>query len=127
LEDAFAGRNPFTTILTRHQLLSVMMLPSIGKIPEKGAAAQVAADQAVIACGLERYRRAHGRFPDGLNVLVPEFISTLPHDVITGEPYKYLPTADGRFVLYSVGWNEADDQGTPGKTLFDDKDGDWVW
>jgi len=30
-------------------------------------------------------------------------------------------------VLYSVGWNEKDDGGTPGKALFDEKQGDWVW
>ena len=56
-----------------------------------------------------------------------KFISQLPNDVISGEPYKYHRTADGQFVLYSVGWNETDDGGVPGQTLFDDKQGDWVW
>lgn len=51
----------------------------------------------------------------------------LPHDLITGEPYKYRPTDDGQFLLYSVGSHEKDDGGKPGKTLFDEKDGDWVW
>ena len=47
--------------------------------------------------------------------------------MLTGEPYKYRRTEDGRFVLYSVGWDEKDDGGVPGKTLFDEKQGDWVW
>jgi hypothetical protein len=47
--------------------------------------------------------------------------------VIRGEPYKYRQTSDGGYVLYSVGWNEKDDGGLPGKRLFDDQDGDWVW
>ena len=47
--------------------------------------------------------------------------------MLTGEPYKYRRTDDGRFVLYSVGWDEKDDGGVPGKTLFDEKQGDWVW
>ena len=62
-----------------------------------------------------------------LEALVPQFISQLPNDVLTGEPYKYRLTGGGQFVLYSVGWNEKDDGGMPGKSIFDDKQGDWVW
>ena len=121
LEQAFAGRNPFTTICTRHQLLAVILLPSLHKIPMRAAAAQTAMDEAAIACALERYRLANGQFPETLEALVPQFISQLPNDVISGEPYKYHRTNDGQFVLYSVGWNEKDDGGVPGQTLFDDK------
>ena len=48
----------------------------------------------------------------------------LPHDIIGGQPLKYHRTADARFVLYSVGWNEKDDGGVPGKA---GAEGDWVW
>ncbi len=44
----------------------------------------------------------------------------------SGEPYIYRRTTDGRFQLYSVGWDEKDDGGVAGKALFDEK-GDWVW
>jgi len=125
--EAFAGRNPFTTVCTRHQLLAVILLPSLHVIPRRAAAAQTAADEAAIACALERYRLANGQFPENLDALVPKFISSLPNDVTSGEPYKYRRTTDGQFVLYSIGWNEKDDGGVPGKTLFDDKEGDWVW
>lgn len=127
LDRAFEGRNPFATIFIRHQLLSTMLLPALARVSVKGATAQVAADQAALACALERYRLAHGQFPETLDTLVPQFISPLPHDVTSGEPYKYRRTADGQFILYSVGWNEKDDGGVPGKTLFDEKEGDWVW
>jgi hypothetical protein len=127
LEQAFAGRNPVTTICTRHQLLAVIMLPTLHKIPMRAAAAQTAVDEAAIACALERYRLANGQYPDNPDILVPKFISQLPHDVISGEPYKYRRTNDGQFVLYSVGWNETDDGGVAGQTLFDDQAGDWVW
>jgi len=127
LDKVFAGRNPFTTICTRHQLLAVLLLPTLHKIPLRAAAAQTAVDEAAIACALERCRLANGQFPETLEVLVPRFISQLPNDVISGEPYKYHLTNDGQFVLYSVGWNEKDDGGVPGKTLFNEKEGDWVW
>ena len=55
---------------------------------------------------------------------VYQFIAKLPHDIIGGQPLKYRRTADGQFVLYSIGWNEKDDGGVPGKT---DTEGDWVW
>jgi hypothetical protein len=128
MERAFAGRNPFTTIITRHQLLAAVMLPALGNIPKKGAASQVAADEALLACALERYHLAHGQYPDRLDVLAPEFLPTLPHDLIGGESYKYHRTADS-FVLYSVGWNETDDGGQVGMKgkSTDISQGDWVW
>ena len=88
-----------------------------------------------IACALERYRLAKGNYPETLDVLMPMFISKLPHDVINGQPLKYHRSADGTFVLYSVGWNETDDGGEvvrnvgeDGKERAVDQDkGDWVW
>ena len=46
------------------------------------------------------HRLAHGRFPDNLNALSPQFISRLPNDPITGKPFLYRRTADDQFVLY---------------------------
>ena len=81
-----------------------------------------------MACALERYRLANGQFPEKLDSLTPQYISRLPNDVITGQPYKYRRADDGQFILYSVGWNEKDDGGVPGThSLYDDKEGDWVW
>ncbi len=128
LEQAFAGRNPFTTILTRHQLLAVIMLPALSNISKKGAVAQVAVDEALLACALERYRLARDQYPEQLAALAPEFIFTLPHDVIGGESYIYRRSEDS-FVLYSVGWNEKDDGGKVGMKggSTDLSEGDWVW
>jgi hypothetical protein len=85
---------------------------------------QTLANEAYIACGLERYRLAHGEYPKTLEELVPQFAEKLPRDIIGGQPLRYNGTADGRFVLYSVGWNGRDDGGMPGKTT---EEGDWVW
>jgi hypothetical protein len=98
----------------------------LGRVSLKAANAQVAAEQAAIGCALERYRLAKGEFPQKLESLAPEFIAALPRDPITSEPYRYHTNAE-RFTLYSVGWNERDDGGTPGNVLFDEKEGDWLW
>ena len=59
-----------------HRVIAEAMSPSLSKIPLKAAMAQTAADQAAIACALERFRLAKGQFPDKLEALVPQFIFT---------------------------------------------------
>jgi len=110
-----------------HQVIAAMLLPALGKVSLRAATAQTLADQAALACALERFRLANGQFPENLDALVPRFLDKIPGDVISGEPLKYRRANDRRFVLYSVGWNEKDDGGTPGKNFFDEKEGDWVW
>jgi hypothetical protein len=93
---------------------------------------QTMVNEAQLACALERYRLAHGEYPGTLDALVPQFIEKLPRDIIGGAPLIYRPTADGKFLLYSVGWNEKDDGGqqempqTKNGTV-DFTKGDWVW
>ena len=96
---------------------------------ERFAYAQASVDLARVACALERYRLAHGEFPEALDVLAPKFIPALPHDVINGEPLKYRRTDGGQFVLYSVGWNGADDGGASAFKYGrpDSEKGNWVW
>ena len=57
---------------------------------------------------------------------MPRFLAQLPHDLIDGNPYRYVPGEGGRFMLYSVGWDEKDNGGVAGRVLFDET-ADWVW
>ena len=107
-----------------YNFLAVMALPNYVRASQTMARNQTLANEALIACGLERYRLAHGQYPETLESLVPQFAAKLPHDIVVGQPLKYHRTANGNFVLYSVGWNENDDGGVPGKTI---GEGDWVW
>ena len=107
-----------------------LLLSAAGNVVEKLACGQNAVNLARTACALERYRLAHGQYPESLDALVPQFIAELPHDVINGQPLHYRRTDDGSFVLYSVGWNETDDGGEVGFTKqggLDISTGDWVW
>ena len=108
-----------------------LMLPGLDVAARKFAHAQASIDLARTAIALERYRLVHGEFPDSLNALPPQFIESIPYDVIGGKPLHYRLTDQGQFVLYSVGWNETDDGGVMGysnggKSL-DITAGDWVW
>src|SRR5262249_3175420 len=89
---------------------------------------QASLDQALIACGLEEWRQSHGSYPENLDSLS----ASLPHDVITGQAYKYRTLPDDRFIPYSSGWNEIDDSGRPSIDQSDGRsqnlgNGDWVW
>ena len=121
--DAKRHRNPYNFI-------EKMLLPALGAATKKFACGQESVDLARVGCALERYRLAHGEYPESLDALEPQFIAKLPHDIINGQPLHYRRTADGQFVLYSVGWNEKDDDGVVGLTKGGSVDiakGDWVW
>ena len=90
------------------------------------AKSQTEINQALIACALERFRLAHGDYPENLDSLVPQFLAAIPHDVIGGAPLHYRRTPDGTFVLYSIGWNNRDDGGAPSHP-WPNIDGDWLW
>ena len=109
----------------------------MGNFAEKIAAGQSCVDLARIAIALERFRLAHGNFPESLDALAPQFLQKVPHDVIGGQPLHYRRTDDGQFILYSVGWNETDDGGVvafkqrspsdESSSGVDISQGDWVW
>ena len=87
-------------------------------------------NMARVACALERYRLAHSEYPETLDALAPQFIAQIPHDVIGGKPLHCHRTDGGKFLFYSIGWNETDDGGQIGlkETGYaDNTKGDWVW
>ena len=123
---------------TPYNIVEKLVIPWLGNAIEKFAYAQGSLDLARTAIALERYRLAHGEFPESLDVLAPQFIAKFPHDVIGGGPLKYRRTTDGQFVLYSIGWNEQDDGGVVNsqgsRDPWDESEikvgisqGDWVW
>ncbi len=118
------------------------LLPALAKPVERSARIQTYVDCACVACALERYRLAKGNLPETLGLLSPQFIQHIPNDVIDGKPLRYHRDPNGGYVVYSIGWNQADDGGQ----VFWDKaqsadaerlrnkeprldftKGDWVW
>lgn len=113
-----------------YKIQALMTAPAIAAAIKKFALIQAQVNLARVACALERYRLAHDDYPETLDALAPQFITKLPHDIINGQPLHYRREADGRFVLYSVGWNGTDDGGQvvlrKGGSV-DQNQGDWVW
>jgi hypothetical protein len=117
---------------TPYNVLSKLTARGTDSLPIRAGATQVAIDEAVVACALERFRLRTGQFPNALDALVPDYLPAIPHDVIGGAPLRYRRESDGNYLLYSVGWNEVDDGGVivpksaehPSR---DNEKGDWVW
>lgn len=115
-----------------YNFLAAIAVPNFTKAWQTTAYNQTLVNEAQIACALERCRLENGDYPDTLDVLVPKYIETLPHDIIAGQPLHYRRTDDGKFLLYSVGWNEKDDGGKQSPKgnnnwNIDFGKGDWVW
>jgi hypothetical protein len=66
----------------------------------------------VVAVALERYRLAHGRFPEKLGELTPTYLAAIPRDLFDGNPLRYR-LVDGKPVVYSIGIDGDDDGGRP--------------
>jgi len=114
----------WVTSRSPYAILARVATPNYLKACQTVARNQTSVNQALVACGLERYRLAHGEYPDALSDILPDFLQKLPHEVINDQPFKYRRLARDKFLLYSVGWNEVDDGGTPGKVV---SEGDWLW
>ncbi|HEV2438016.1 MAG TPA: hypothetical protein VG077_18635 [Verrucomicrobiae bacterium] len=133
--DVQRANSAVTTGLKHYNLYNLaerLFLPRLGVAVKRFAFGQESVDLARTAIALERYRLAHGNYPESLDALAPQFMDKIPHDIINGQPLHYRRTADGQFVLYSVGWNETDDGGTVGldkgtSARVDINRGDWVW
>jgi hypothetical protein len=113
-QKAISHHSPYTFIAD-------MANPNMSRAIRTTAQNQTLVHEALIACALERYRVAHNAYPEKLDALVPQYLDKIPTDIIGGRPLHYRRADGGKFLLYSVGWNETDDGGKSGS------DDDWVW
>lgn len=116
------SRSPFDWLI-RHESWGTKITVSIAIEHNQFALAQV-------ACALERYRLAHGTYPEDLSALVPQYLELAPHDVVDGAPLRYERTGAGRFSLHSIGLSGVDGHAWPRKpviTLWTGQEGYWSW
>ena len=91
--------------------LTAIMAPATSVISLQTARTQATTDEALVACTLQRYRTANGRFPDALGQLVPTYLPAIPLDVLHGEEPRYHLNPDGTYLLYLKGWDGNDNGG----------------
>lgn len=123
MQVAFSHWSPYS-------FLTAMFIPNFVRANRTTALNQTMVQQTFIVCALQRYRLAHGEYPETLDALAPRYLDAIPHDVIGGQPPHYRRKADGTFLLYSIGWS-GKDHGGAANNKDKDKDwaaeGDWIW
>lgn len=94
------------------QMMSSILLPSLGRAVELHFQALAKRRMAVLALAIRLYEIDHGRRPTTLDELVPDYLSAVPRDPFDGAdgPIRYLPDAPSP-LLYSVASNGSDDGG----------------
>jgi len=116
---------------TPRNFLVRRLLPSLSKSPSRAHRAITLARLGAVACALERHHLAHGRYPESLLDLGPTTLKALPDDWMSGQPFHYRRTEDGRFELWSVGPDGKDDGGIyrtrNRKNNSISEDRDWPW
>ena len=117
-------------------IIPSVIIPAYSFFIYKSIFTQALVNQAIIACALERYRIENGAYPDSLAAVKLADGKPLPRDPIHDKPMGYRKTADGRYALWSVGFDGKDDGGKrtlnekkPENTQFHKTDyvGDWLW
>ncbi|MEM9420825.1 MAG: hypothetical protein AAGA25_17500 [Planctomycetota bacterium] len=125
---------------TKYLLIS-QLLPSLHAVAKTVERTEGRLEGVQLGLACERYRRDHAVWPNELEALNPEYLSTLPVDRITGNPLRYAVT-DGHPLIYSVGVDRDDDHGRPptnendeprpeyaaswNQDYYPDDEGDWV-
>ena len=112
----FFGDSPTPPPSTYDRLryvLAPMVIPSLEVAMRKASRAETLRELTLAAVALKRYQLRHGRLPDNLAALAPEFLREAPRDWYDGQPLHYRPNADGTFLLYSVDEDGQDDGGDP--------------
>jgi hypothetical protein len=72
---------------------------------------------AMAALAAERFRLAHGSWPDSLSALAPEFLSQMPIDPFDAQPLRLHRLKDS-LVIYSIGPDGNDDGGLVSRADF---------
>ncbi|MDR0534584.1 MAG: hypothetical protein LBH01_11590 [Verrucomicrobiales bacterium] len=115
---------------------TLLALPAISKASSGTALTEVFNHQAILACGLERYKIHNKKLPLTLNELMPEYLNKIPNQGVISAPMIYKRVNDQDYILYSIGWNMRDDGGVisggkrqtaNGYSTIRSDELDWVW
>jgi hypothetical protein len=104
-------RNTFDSPLTSIRYsMSAALIPNLTRTTLTTVRAETMRRLTVTAIALKRYELRHGSAPATLEALVPDFISAVPTDPMSGGPMRYRVTESG-WILYSVGEDGVDNNG----------------
>jgi hypothetical protein len=101
--------------VSRLPYLARQLAPASAKVMEANRRNMAELRCAIAAIAAERYRLAHGKWPERLSDLTPKFLPKIPVDPYDGAPLRFTKTEQGALV-YSVGPDHTDDGGKIDRT-----------
>jgi hypothetical protein len=111
-------------------------IQTMGKTLNRVMGAEINKHLTVTAIALKRFQLKHGKLPEKLSELTPEFLASVSVDFVDGQPLRYRRNADGTYLLYSIGEDGKDDGGNPSLEKSNTSSNffwqnpralDWVW
>lgn len=106
---------PIENQIPHYAFIARVSLPNLDKLCEKVAGHETQVKICRVGLALKLFKQKNGAYPDTLDKLAPEFLGTIPVDPFTGKALIYRKT-DAGFILYSLGPDQQDDNGTPKPT-----------
>jgi hypothetical protein len=101
--------------LPRRYAVLRQLMPAMGRYASANAQDRLSCDGIRLQLALELHRAAHGRYPESLEALAPEFLAEVPPDAFNGQRFGYRllsPEEDRRgYLLYSFGADREDNGG----------------
>ncbi len=108
--EAIAGMAPHTATLADEPVPVEAVWLGYYREMQTEMKARMLLSVAAAALAVEQYRLEHGRWPDSLDQLVPEFLDSVPDDYFGSGKLRYVHTGQG-VTVYSVGPDGSDDGG----------------
>lgn len=142
LQAAVTQVDKLQTVLPSHDppriafLFADFVLGSSNSIVARAAYEQSCNDLARVATALELFFSTHQTYPATLTELAPTILDSPPMDRLSNQPIRYKLTNDGRYMLWTVGFDASDNGGKVTKDRFGELgrnfrqsnyEGDWVW
>ena len=91
--------------------LSDALVPNWRKALPRAMREESFRQMTISALAIKRYQMRHGKTPEHLHELVPEFLLAVPCDYMTGKDLLYQRKTAETYLLYSVGENGLDENG----------------
>lgn len=98
-------------VLWNQNIVAALLLPAHGAVYTANARGVAEHRCTLVLLAAEQFRREGEAYPQRLDDLVPFYVPTLPQDPYTGEPLRMRHEEGQRFIIYTVGANELDDNG----------------
>ena len=90
--------------------MSALVLPALAWTVEAEVRIRAQLRTVILALAAARYREEHGRYPESVEALLPDYLDAVPIDPSDGAPIRYRALDEG-FVAYSLALNRTDEGG----------------